>query len=97
MNDQYQELVYTLSGKHNLLLTSLLCTTDLKSWEECKHIIICSIPLLTLEMAINRVTNKDQKTSPIPSPEQINDALNYAREKQRQYLRRKKKEPIAHN
>jgi len=86
MNDQYQELVSTLSGKHNMLLTSLLCTEDSGTWEDCKHLIVCPIPLLTLEMAINRVAVKDRKKSSIPTPEQIKLALNYANEKRTQYL-----------
>ncbi|MDH3325270.1 MAG: hypothetical protein OEM38_00970 [Gammaproteobacteria bacterium] len=97
MNDQYQELISTLSGKHNILLTSLLCTDDPKTWEDCKHLIICPIPLLTLEMAINRVVAKESKTSPIPTPEEIRKALNYANQKRTQYLQHTAAEPLAHN
>ena len=97
MNNQYQELIFTLSGEHNMLLTSLLCTKDPGAWDDCKHVIVCPIPLLTLEMAINRVTSKEHKTSSIPSPEQIKDALNYAKEKRTQYLRYISDEVTTHN
>lgn len=97
MNNQYQELVSTLSGNHNVLLTSLLCTEDAATWEECKHLIICSTPLLTLEMAINRVINKEHKTSKIPSPEDIAKALNYANQKRNEYLKFHSKQLLAHN
>ncbi|MDH5257200.1 MAG: hypothetical protein OEX07_04310 [Gammaproteobacteria bacterium] len=96
MNDLYQELVSTLSGKHNILLTSLLCTEDLDTWEECKHLIVCPIPLLTLEMAINRVSTRSGKRSTIPTPEEIKDALIYANQKRTQYLQHIAAEPATH-
>lgn len=87
MNDQFQTLVSTFSGNHNVLLTSLLCTESPQAWEECKHLIVCSTPLLTLEMAINRVTIKGRDKRDIPTPEQIQKALDYANEKRVQYLK----------
>lgn len=87
MNKQYQDLISTFSGDHNILLTSLLCTEKPDNWEECKHLIVCSTPLLTLEMAINRVTTEKRKKNEIPSPDQIQSALNYANEKKEQYLK----------
>lgn len=93
MDNQYQELISTFSGKHNLLLTSLLCTENPNTWEECKHLIISSTPLLTLEMAVNRITTKSRKNK-IPTPQQIQQALSYANEKRETYLKRIATEPL---
>jgi len=86
MNSQFQDLVSTLSKGHSVLLTSLLCTENPTSWDDCKHIVVCPIPLLTLEMAINRVIVEKKKSGEIPSPEQIKTALEYAQTKRKHYL-----------
>ena len=95
MSDQYQELISAFSGSHNTLLTSLLCTENPTSWEDCKHLIVCPIPLLTLEMAINRVCAKGRKKHEIPTPEMIRKALTYANEKRMQYQNHIITEPLA--
>jgi len=96
MSNQYQSLVSTFIGKHNLLLTSLLSTEDPKVWEECKHIIVCSTPLLTLGMVINRVITKENNSNGIPTPEQIQKALDYAYEKRTLYLQQMAKDTLMH-
>ncbi len=93
MNDRYQELISSFSGNHNVLLTSLLCTESTTTWAECKHLIVCPVPLLTLEMAVNRVRTGARKKNNIPTPEQIKEALNYASNKRVQYLANISNEP----
>ena len=94
MNAQYQDLVSTFTDQHNLLLTSLLCTDDPETWENCKHLIICATPLLTLEMAINRITCKENNRTLIPTPKQIQNALQYAQIKKQQYHNQLVKEEL---
>jgi len=97
MNEQYQELIATLSKNHSLLLTSLLCTEDPVSWEECRHLVICPLPLLTLEMTIRRLNSDNDKTSSIPSPREIQDAIVYAQDKYKHYLLNVTKESLSSN
>lgn len=97
MNDQYQELISTLSKNHSLLLTSLLSTEDPLAWEECRHLVICPIPLLTLEMTIHRLHSGEEKRSSIPSPRDIQDAIKYAQDKYKHYLLNITKEPLSSN
>jgi len=87
MNNQHQQLISDLSTDSTILLTSLLCTEDPNSWDEIKYTVICPLPLLTLEMALNRVISKDQKLPGTPPPQQINQALSYAKQKREQYLK----------
>lgn len=84
MEKLYQDLIATLSGQQNLILTSLLSATDQDSWEENKHIIVSHAPFLTLEMAVNRITQRKQNS--IPSPNEIFQALEYAKNKQHMRL-----------
>ena len=93
MNKAYQELIASLSGQQQLLLTTLLSCEDTESWEQSKHLIVCPMPLLTLEMAINRVSTRTSDS--IPSPKQIYDALNYAVLKHQQYLQQPEFDSVA--
>lgn len=97
MNEQYQELISTLSKNHSLLLTTLLSTEDPVAWEECRHLVICPIPLLTLDMAIHRLNTGEEKRASIPSPSDIRDAIKYAQEKYKHYLLNITKEPLSSN
>lgn len=85
MEQYYQELVATLTGRHNILLTSLLSSDDPDSWEQSKYIIISHAPLLTLEMAVNRICQRRPNVAPTPA--QIYAALEYAKKKNQQYAK----------
>ena len=87
MINQHQQLISDLTSDSTILLTSLLCTEDPNCWDEIKYTVICPLPLLTLEMALNRVVSKDQKPPGTPTPQQINQALSYAKQKRKQYLK----------
>jgi len=52
MNKSLQELILNLPHSDTVLLTVLLNENILENWEKNKHIIICTTPKLTLEMAI---------------------------------------------
>ena len=85
MDRQYQELIAALScqGQQNHVLTVLLSGEDPEAWEHNKHLIVSNMPFLTLEMAVNRVCQREHNT--VPDPDQILRALNYARDKQAHY------------
>jgi len=84
MNNELQELMVFLSKHHNLTLTSILSVTDTESWEQNKHTLLSSAPFLTLEMAINRVSDSRKRNS-IPTPQTIYEAVKYAAQKRKQY------------
>jgi len=94
MDRAYQELYASLSGHYNVLLTSLLCCQDEESWQNSKHLVICSMPFLTLEMAIKRVTDLEKHS--IPSPSDIYKALNYAKKKHKQAIKIQDQEEVSH-
>jgi len=78
MNKSLQELILDLPSSDTMLLTVLLNEIVPENWEKNKHLIICSAPKLTLEMAINDIAH--YKHNSIPSPKLIHDALKYARD-----------------
>ena len=88
MEKNYQELIAMLTGKQNLLLTSLLSGEDPELWEQSKYIIVSHNPLLTLEMAVNRVCERENNS--VPTPNQIYKALEYSKAKSEQH----QKEPF---
>jgi len=87
MNNKLQELMNFLSANQSLTLTSILSVTDAAAWEQTKHIILSTTPFLTLEMAVNRVSN-DRKRNSIPEPQLIYDAIKYASLKRNRYMKR---------
>ncbi len=86
MNYKLQELMSFLSINQSLTLTSILSVTDATAWEQTKHIIISTTPFLTLEMAINRISNNRKRNS-IPEPHHIYEAIKYASLKRKQYVK----------
>ena len=88
MEKSYQDLIAQLAGNQNVLLTTLISGNDPESWEESKYIVVSHTPLLTLEMAVNRVCFREKKSP--PSPAQIYAALEYAKKKSQQYINSEK-------
>lgn len=84
MNNQYAGLLNQLPIKHQSTLIALLSYVDSESWYNAKHLIVCSNPLLTLEMAINRISNRERNE--IPDCNDIAQALAYAEKKRIQSL-----------
>ena len=74
-----QELFADLNNNHQIILTSLLSSEDAESWSNSKYLIVSHNPFLTLEMAVNRVCQRNRKLPPTPA--QIYSALQYAKEK----------------
>jgi len=83
MDKHNQELFATLTGRHNIILTTLLSSESMESWEKIKYIIVSHTPFLTLEMAVNRVCRRENSSPPLPA--QIYSALEYAKEKNKQF------------
>jgi len=79
MNKMYSELLAPLPVKHQALILALLNSVDTESWYNAKHLIVCSNPLLTLEMAVNRIN--DRERNDLPTCEDIQQALSYADQK----------------
>ena len=67
MKNISQELFTDLNTNYQTILTSLLSSEDVDN------------PFLTLEMAVNRVCQRNRKIPPTPA--QIYSALQYAKEK----------------
>lgn len=73
MNETLETLISNLPKGNTLLLTALLSEHSLEGWNKNRHIIVCNVPRLSLEMAINRATDFERNT--IPCPKQIHEAL----------------------
>jgi len=86
MNNRLQELMSFLSTNQGLTLTSILSVTDATAWKQTKHVILSTTPFLTLEMAVNRVSNNRKRNS-IPEPQLIYEAIKYASLKRKQYIK----------
>lgn len=84
MNKKLQELIFNLPSNNIVLLTTLLSERNHENWENNKHLIVCNMPLLTLEMAVNKVGSLMQGV--IPEPKLIHAALIYAQDERAQYL-----------
>ncbi|MDX1811348.1 MAG: hypothetical protein R3240_05335, partial [Gammaproteobacteria bacterium] len=93
MDNNYQELIARLSNQQTMLLTTLLSSDNQETWNEHKHTIISHTPLLTLEMAVNRVCQREHNTPPTPA--QIYAALEYAKRKNQQFSKIKSSTAIA--
>lgn len=79
MKNISQELFTDLNTNYQTILTSLLSSEDVDNWNKSKYLIVSHNPFLTLEMAVNRVCQRNRKIPPTPA--QIYSALQYAKEK----------------
>lgn len=77
--EQCKELYADLSSSSQRLLTLMISAPCAETWIEARKLVICSEPLLTLEMAVKRVSNKSIKE--IPDSFTIYRALRYAAER----------------
>jgi len=84
MSQKLQKFINHLSKSNGLTLTSILSVADENSWEQNRHVILSTTPFLTLEMAVNRISN-NRKRSSIPEPRLIHEAIEYVMEKRSQY------------
>lgn len=93
MDKNTRELIAQLSGQQTLLLTTLLSSDSPENWEDHKHTIVSHTPLLTLEMAVNRVCRREHGIPPTPA--QIYAALEYAKHKNQQFTKQPDTEALA--
>lgn len=84
--DKCRDLCGTLSDANQHLIESVLAQPCAQSWEMARLVVISPAPLLTLDMAVNRVSGK--LGDELPSSFTLYRALDYAIKKREHYLNR---------
>jgi hypothetical protein len=84
--EQCKELFDSLSEPNQKLIARMLTSPNTETWLEARRIVISSAPLITLEMAVKRISNSP--VSNVPDSFTIYRALKYASEKMEHYQRR---------
>lgn len=83
--EKCRDLCGILSPANQRLIEQMLDNPTHETWELVRRVIISPAPVLTLDMAVNRVSGK--RDGNLPSPFTIYRALDYAIKKREHYLR----------
>ncbi|MDH5544092.1 MAG: hypothetical protein OEZ43_00780 [Gammaproteobacteria bacterium] len=81
-----KDLYGELSESNQRHITRLLQNPSAENWEQARRIVVSPAPLLTLDMAVSRVT--ETKLNSFPDQFTIYRALDYAIKKHQHYLSR---------
>ena len=84
--EQCKDLFGDLSVSDQELIEQMLKSPCAETWEVARRIVVSPAPLLTLDMAISRVTENRKKG--VPDSFTIYRALDYAVKKHQNYLAR---------
>ena len=84
--EKIRDMSGVLSVANQQLIEQMLDQPTLETWQQARHVIISPAPVLTLDMAINRIAGK--RDNRIPSPFTVYRALDYALKKREHYLRK---------
>ena len=86
--DKCREIISSLSDANQQLVTKMLAAPNAETWDEARRVAISQAPLITLEMAVKRISNENEPVTAIPDPFTIYRALRYAAEKSVHYAKR---------
>lgn len=82
--EKCRDMTGALPKAHQDILEKLLETPTDETWEIARLIVVSPAPVLTLDMAVKRVSN--QTTEKIPSSFTVYRAIRYAIEKHSRFL-----------
>lgn len=77
-----------LSTANRNLLHALLRNPTEDTWVRAKSIVICPLPLMTLNMAVHRVSHRVRPADEIPDAFTLYRAIKYSLDKHAQFLQR---------
>ena len=84
--EQCREFLSAMPEAQQSLVVRMLTAPTEDSWLHARKLVVSQTPLITLEMAVRRISN--QPVSEIPDPFTIYRALAYAVEKANHYQKR---------
>jgi len=83
--EQCRDLYGSLSQQNQRVIEDMIIRPSFQTWELARRIVISPTPLLTLDMAVHRVT-EDASRNTLPDSFTIYRALDYAIKRHELYL-----------
>ena len=86
--DRCSDTFGRLSTANRTLLRSLLRQPTEEAWIRAKSIVICPLPLMTLNMAVHRISHRVRPAHETPDAFTLYRAIKYSLDKHAQFLQR---------